>query len=224
MLFIISLLLSFIFIITLSKVIKKYKKTTYVLTILFSIFVTYVYYSSLYLDSSLIKTILSILCAPFVFGSFTTALFVVVMYLGISNKDARFTKIAMPIRSELSIIACITTFVHNISMVFYIHHYGLNNMEFRFAALISLVLILLLLPLFLTSFHCVKTRLKGKTWKRIQSLAYLFYVLLYVHVLIVSIPSACNGQVRSIINIIIYSIVFLYYFQAKIKMITKKST
>lgn len=207
-----SLLLSFILITLLGNTIKKYKKSTYVITIFFSLLITYVYYSLLGSNSIIVYCL-----SPFVYGSFASALFIIVMYLGISKKDSNFTKLCMPIRSEISIIACITTFIHNISMKIYVHHYSLRAFEYRYAAIVSLVLLLVMIPLFITSFSCVRRKMKALKWKKLQRLAYVFYFLMYVHVLILNVPKVLDGQLYYLINVSIYSVIFFYYFQAKIR-------
>ena len=80
--------------------------------------------------------------------------------------------------------------------------------SFGFAA----VLFVLLLILGITSFQAIKTRMKVDSWKRVQKLAYLFFFLVYVHVMLMLLPSALNGGIASTISVGVYSTVFLAYF------------
>ncbi len=144
------------------------------------------------------------------------ALFVVVMYIGVLSKSSKLYQWLKPVRAELSIIACILSLGH---MVVYIQSYlprilsgGSFNMHvlgsFGFAA----VLFVLLLILGITSFQAIKTRMKADSWKRVQKLAYLFFFLVYVHVMLMLLPSALNGGIASTISVGVYSTVFLAYF------------
>lgn len=122
----------------------------------------------------------------------------------------------MPIRGELSIIACILTLGHNAA-------YGLTYFRFLFtqpsrlpanqlaAAVCSLVMICIMLPLFVTSFQSVRRKMSGRSWKRLQRLAYGFYGLLYVHIMLLTLPLARAGRGGYLLNALVYSVVFLGY-------------
>ena len=95
------------------------------------------------------------------------------------------------------------------------------------AAICSVILLLLLVVLTVTSFQCVRRKMKGRTWKRIQRLSYIFYALIYVHVLLILTPSL-PYRIVSLAKITIYTLIFgcylvlrvLKYFSKK-KKITK---
>lgn len=155
-------------------------------------------------------------------SAFSTALFVAVMYAGAVHNGSKLMKTLMPIRGELSIIASILTLGHNIS-------YGKTYFRLLFtrpdrlpvnqllAAVCSLVMLCIMIPLFITSFKCVRRKMKGSSWKKLQRLAYGFYALIYIHVLLLTVPGAQKGSGSYLLTIIVYSVVFLTYGAMRIQ-------
>ena len=155
-------------------------------------------------------------------SAFSTALFVAVMYAGAVHNGSKLMKTLMLIRGELSIIASILTLGHNIS-------YGKTYFRLLFtrpdrlpvnqllAAVCSLVMLCIMIPLFITSFKCVRRKMKGSSWKKLQRLAYGFYALIYIHVLLLTVPGAQKGSGSYLLTIIVYSVVFLTYGAMRIQ-------
>ena len=154
-------------------------------------------------------------------GSLGTAMFVAVMYAGALPKDSKLIAPLMKIRGELSITAAILVLCHNFT-------YGMTYFKMLFikpaalsatqltAAIISLVLIIIMLVLTVTSFQAVRKKMKAKKWKQLQRTAYVFYGLMYVHIMLINIPYARLGLGTYIANVVIYSIVFLGYAAMRI--------
>ena len=93
------------------------------------------------------------------------------------------------------------------------------------AAIISLVLIIIMIVLTVTSFQAVRKKMKAKKWKQLQRTAYVFYGLMYVHIMLINIPYARLGLGTYIANVVIYSIVFLGYAAMRIaKAVSVKAT
>ena len=154
-------------------------------------------------------------------GSLGTAMFVAVMYAGALPKGSKLIAPLMKIRGELSITAAILVLCHNFT-------YGMTYFKMLFikpaalsatqltAAIISLVLIIIMLVLTVTSFQAVRKKMKAKKWKQLQRTAYVFYGLMYVHIMLINIPYARLGLGMYIANVVIYSIVFLGYAAMRI--------
>lgn len=154
-------------------------------------------------------------------GSIGTAMFVAVMYTGALPKGNKLIAPLMKIRGELSITAAILVLCHNFT-------YGITYFKMLFikpealsatqltAAIISLVLIIIMLVLTVTSFQAVRKKMKAKKWKQLQRTAYVFYGLMYVHIMLINIPYARLGLGTYIANVVIYSIVFLGYAAMRI--------
>lgn len=160
-------------------------------------------------------------------GAFATALFVVVMYTGALPTGSRLIKALMPVRAELSILASILTLTHNAS-------YGLTYFKRMFvepqllsrsqfaAGILTIILLCIMLPLTVTSFKTVRKKIKPKKWKKLHRSAYVFYALIYFHVMLLSIPGAVKDQNFYVISVLVYSIVFLSYAAMRVRKAWKK--
>jgi len=154
-------------------------------------------------------------------STLSLALFVIVMYIGVFDKASKISRYLMPIRAELSIFAWLVSLGH---MVTYLMVYaprilsgaGVINLNIVVSLGISLVLFVLLLILGVTSFNFVKQRMSLQTWKKVQVWAYVFFGLVYVHLVLLLLPSALSGGGTAITSIIVYSVVFIVYFIARI--------
>ena len=154
-------------------------------------------------------------------GSLGTAMFVAVMYAGALPKGSKLIAPLMKIRGELSITAAILVLCHNFT-------YGMTYFKMLFikpaalsatqltAAIISIILITIMLVLTVTSFQAVRKKMKANKWKQLQRTAYVFYGLMYVHIMLINIPYARLGLGTYIANVVIYSIVFLGYVAMRI--------
>ena len=221
----ISLIIAFLFIGIGHKFIKKNANLCYIIAAVISIILIIFEYTKL---SSSFPLWLNNILSIFTKSAFSTALFIVVMYTGALKNGSKLIKILMPIRAELSIIASILTLGHNIiyGKTYFVKLF--TNPEsikgnVLLAAIVSLILILIMLPLMITSFQKVRRKIQPKKWKKLQRTAYLFYGLIYVHIMLLIMPSAFNGNVIYIFNVILYSIIFLTYAVMRIrKAFTKK--
>ncbi len=149
-------------------------------------------------------------------GAFAGALFIVVMWTGALPGSSTLFKRFMPVRAQLSILACILTFGHNIAYgktYFTALFFSPSRMSLPtlIAAVCSLLMIVIMLPLFVTSFMPVRRKMEPKSWKRLQRFAYLFYALLYCHVMLLAIPNAIKGRSGYSLTVFVYSFVFLSY-------------
>lgn len=144
-----------------------------------------------------------------------TAIFVVVMYIGVLPRSSKAFSWLKPVRAELSIIAWILSLGH---MVVYIVSYlprltagyaFSGNMLIAFV--LAVILLVLLLLLGITSFNFVKRHMRAETWKKVQKLAYPFFILTYVHILFMLAPAAFKGGIAAQASVVVYSVVFLLY-------------
>ena len=215
MLFIISLIIVALFIYFLKDSLKKYANIFYIGAAVISIAVFLLEFLPMHLFVK--NNILGI----FAKGSLGTAMFVVVMYTGALPKGNKLIAPLMKIRGELSITAAILVLCHNFT-------YGMTYFRMLFtktsllsatqlaAAVISLVLIAIMLVLTVTSFPSVRKKMQAKKWKQLQRTAYVFYGLMYVHIMLINIPYARLGLGMYVANVVIYSIVFLGYAAMRI--------
>ncbi len=148
-------------------------------------------------------------------GGLAGALFIIVMFAAAVPDGSAFMRAVMPVRGELSILASILTLGHNIAfgrryITRLIHREPLSAAILG-ACLCSAVMLMIMLPLFVTSFKCVRKRIQPSRWKRLQRWAYLFYALMYVHVMLLNSHSAQLGGMKARINMTVYSAVFIPY-------------
>ena len=235
MLLIISLIIVALFIYFLKDSLKKYANIFYIGVAVISIAVFLLEFLSMPLFVK--NNILGI----FAKGSLGTAMFVVVMYTGALPKGNKLIAPLMKIRGELSITAAILVLCHNFTygMTYFRMLFtktSLLSATQLAAAVISLVLIAIMLVLTVTSFPSVRKKMQAKKmlvltvtsfpsvrkkmqakkWKQLQRTAYVFYGLMYVHIMLINIPYARLGLGMYIANVVIYSIVFLGYAAMRI--------
>lgn len=185
MLNIISLIFMLVIIHLMSNTIKKHNLLTYALCTVIS--VTAIYASEFSL-SNLITG-----------GFFGLSLWIIIMFVGVRNPFKNISKKVRLIRAELSIIAFIFTFAH------FIHDFMLNLESPILAGLISLII---MVPLFITSFETIRKHMNNKSWKKLHGFAYLAYIIMLLHVIFIT---------NELPHIIYYSIVLIAYLLLKFK-------
>lgn len=156
------------------------------------------------------------------------AIFVVVMFIGVLSKDSKIGMMLRPVRAELSIMGCILACGH---MAVYLAAFvprvfgGYIDTNFAVFFATAMVLLVLLLMLGITSFGAVKRRMNTATWKRIQKWAYVFFGLIYVHLVSILLPSALASGITAKVSIVVYTVLFGLYTILRIRraMIDSKS-
>lgn len=223
MLILLALLLSAGFVALFHKSIKVHSKLFYLIAAAVTLVI------SLFDFSFLPVPIQNTMIGLFSRGAFATALWIVIMWTGALKNGSRLMKKLMPIRGELSIFAAILTLGHNFfyGKTYFVRLF-MNAASLPWtqltAAIMSVVMILLLLPLTITSFPAVRKRMQARKWKKLQRWAYLYYGLLYAHIMLVTMPGAFGGKFSSVISVIVYTAAFLSYlcFRVRKYLILKK--
>lgn len=143
------------------------------------------------------------------------ALFAVVMLIGVLPRDGRASFWMRPVRSEISIVACILCAGHVIG---YVVSYAprviagaLANPLLVVGLVAALVLTVLLVVLGVTSIQRVKRAMDSAKWKRLQRLAYVFFLLACVHALLMLLPSALGGGTAATEGVCAYSVLLVAY-------------
>ena len=162
---------------------------------------------------------------PFRRGTLGTALFVVVMFIGGLEQGSDLRRKLLPIRGYLSIIASILVLCHCV-------YFGKTYMVRLFtggavggpltglqtlAMIFSILMTLIMLPLFITSFQKIRRRTGPQKWKKLQRWAYLFYALIYIHVVLLLLPHALTGQPAYAVSVAVYSVVFALYLYLRLR-------
>ena len=151
-------------------------------------------------------------------GIFATASFMIVMFLGTITKHNDFSKKLMAIRGEMSIMASLLVFSHNI--IFGLRYFPIlftnpSSMPQRqlIASIITIFLLLMLIPLFVTSFKTIRRKMKAKSWKNLQKMAYPFFIGIYVHVMVLY----SSNWKENMVGVIIYTLIYLAYIVLRLR-------
>lgn len=222
-LFLIAIAVSLIFVATCHNTLKKYKNIFYAIAAIITILSATVNFSGLpdFINDYVI--------ALFTRGVLSTALWCVVMWAGALPNGSKAIKTVMPIRAELSITAAILTLGHNIGFgkTYFVMMFtspekmSANQLT---AGIITIILLLIMIPLTIMSFPSVRKKFEAKKWKKIQRTAYIFYALIYVHIMTLYIPMAKLSRNGYLLSIAVYSIVFIGYavFRIRKQLIIRK--
>lgn len=205
-----------LFYILLADVIKKYPIPFYLLTYVLIVPVVWYYETKVY--KTMPMWFNTYFMDIFQRGIFSTITFMIVMFLGVVTTHNFITKKLFKIRGELSIIGCFAALCHNIAFgIRYFVEFFTNssamNIQTKIATVISLILIALMLPLMITSFKCVRKKMKASTWKNIQKMAYPFFYLIYAHLMILF---SLNIK-KNMLSMIIYTVIYLVYTILRIR-------
>ncbi|MDE6833039.1 MAG: FMN-binding protein [Ruminococcus sp.] len=219
MLFLIALFLAFGFAILFDKPLKKYPYVFYVVAVILTV-------SSIILAGtdthSLPEFVNNYIIGLFTRGAFATALWYVVMFTGALPNGSESIKKLMPIRSELSIFTAILTLGHNIGfgqtyfVRFFTDSARMSGNQ-KIASILSISMLVIMIPLTVMSFPVIRKKMNPKLWKKLQRTAYIFYAMIYIHVLVLYYPMSKAGRDGIFFNILVYSVAFIGYAVMRIR-------
>ena len=209
-----------VFFYLLEKPIKKHATLFYIATIIISVLSVLAPKKGLpFVIDYLVKNILAR-------GTLAGALFILVMVASVCPA-AKLRGLLLRTRGEMAIIAALLTLIHNIS-------YGKNyfvalftkisdlDAPRIFAAVLSLVMIVLLIPLTVTSFMVIRKKMNPKKWKSLQRLSYLFYGLLFIHISMIFSISIAKGHLSTLFDLTVYAIIYIAYLICRAKKYEKQ--
>ena len=149
-------------------------------------------------------------------GILAGSLFSWVMIAPVLPKRFSGRKTIYLLRGEMAISASLITLAHNLAFggkyfgaVFFGQGH-ISLMELH-AAIVSCLMILLLIPLTITSFQTVRRKMQAKTWKKLQNWSYLFYLLLYLHIFFIYQGALLRGKGEYFFTLMLYSFLFGFY-------------
>ena len=149
-------------------------------------------------------------------GVLAGSLFILVMLAPVLPKRFSGRKTIYLLRGEMAISASLITLAHNLAFgrkyfgaVFFGQGH-ISLMELH-AAIVSCLMILLLIPLTITSFQTVRRKMQAKTWKKVQNWSYLFYLLLYLHIFFIYQGALIRGKGEYFFTLMLYSFIFGFY-------------
>ena len=150
-------------------------------------------------------------------GALPTIIFIWVMMAGALPNTWKLRKKIMMCRGEISIVASTLILPH---IVYYLMEFlanlsrlskltGLGLWGVLTGTIAGIVAGLIMLPLFVTSYRIVRKFMSGKRWKALQEYAYIFYGLVYLHILAEYFAKA--EDLRDTKAMIFYTVSFLVY-------------
>ena len=149
-------------------------------------------------------------------GVLAGSLFIWVMLAPVLPKSFSGRKIIYLLRGEMAICASLITLAHNLAFggkyfgALFLGQGHISLMELH-AAIVSCLMILLLIPLTITSFQTVRRKMQAKSWKKLQNWSYLFYLLLYLHIFFIYQGALIRGKGEYFFTLMIYSFIFGFY-------------
>ena len=224
MILLISLVFSVALVAFAGKPLRKYPTPFYVGAVLIAVASVFAVWSEMRFPTVIADWIIPI----FARGGLPGGLFIIVMWTGAFPNASKPVKHLLPIRRQLSIIASILTLGHNVAYgkTYFVRLFASPAslpLTTRAAAICSLIMLLIMIPLFITSFLPVRKKMQPKAWKRLQRSAYVFYGLLYCHILLLTLPNALAGKPAYILTAFVYTSIFLSYAACRVlKALAKK--
>ena len=149
-------------------------------------------------------------------GVLAGSLFIWVMQAPVLPRSFAGRKTIYLLRGEMAICASLITLAHNLAFggkyfgALFFGQGHISLMELH-AAIVSCLMILLLIPLTITSFQTVRRKMQGKSWKKLQNWSYLFYLLLYLHIFFIYQGALIRGKGEYFFTLMLYSFLFGFY-------------
>ena len=149
-------------------------------------------------------------------GVLAGSLFILVMLAPVLPRSFSGRKTIYLLRGEMAICASLITLAHNLTFggkyfgALFLGQGHISLMELH-AAIVSCLMILLLIPLTITSFQSVRRKMQAKTWKKLQNWSYLFYLLLYLHIFFIYQGALLRGKGEYFFTLMLYSFIFGFY-------------
>lgn len=140
-------------------------------------------------------------------GHLGLSFFIIVIFLGVLSKNHRIKKQLTSIRGELALFGFLLLIPHGL--------YRLNLVltGYQFTGLIAMILFI---PLMITSFITIRKKMKPKKWKQLHKLAYVAYMLIYIHLGFIMSINPNNPFIRIQWNAYLYHVLFLIYVILKV--------
>lgn len=149
-------------------------------------------------------------------ANFIHPVLVIIMYMGAFSAKNKYVGRLMSIRKELSIIVGFPVLAHVVKRLFGTFpggwQYFADNEAFMqnprvtsalgsgitsFAFVLGLVMTILFLVLWVTSFDGVRRKMRGGSWKKVQRWSYALYAMLFIHSLCLNVGGMISDNARA---------------------------
>lgn len=146
-------------------------------------------------------------------GTFGHPLLIIIMYMGALDPKKQYVKNLLSIRKELSIISGFAVFAHSLirvtnnfpnSLKFFVNNadYMVNTKVVSelgagissFSFVLGIVMLIIFIPLWVTSFGGIRKRMGYAKWKKLQKWSYVLYATLFIHAVGIQIGGLMNPR------------------------------
>ena len=146
-------------------------------------------------------------------GTFGFPLLIIIMYMGALAPRIQWVKKLMSIRKELSIISGFPIFAHSLirvsnnfprALAYFSRHdeymetgrvvNEAGSWISNFSFVLGIVLLIIFIPLWFTSFGPVRRRMGSIQWKKLQKWSYVLYALLFIHAAGIQVGGMLNPR------------------------------
>ncbi|MBU3200406.1 ferric reductase-like transmembrane domain-containing protein [Clostridium estertheticum] len=151
----------------------------------------------------------------FIRGYISIAFFILVMFAGALNTKWKITRKLQSIRAELAIMASIFIIPH--ALIYFVRFIvlklpkmfstGVIPKLYIAYIIVGIIAFVIMIPLFITSFKRIRRKMQSGKWRKLQKRAYIFYFLVYVHILIIML----NEKEIDLLKLSTYTIIFGAY-------------
>jgi DMSO/TMAO reductase YedYZ heme-binding membrane subunit len=147
-------------------------------------------------------------------GTLGFPLLIIIMYIGALDPKISWVKKLLSIRKEISILSGFPVITHSLiritntfphSLQFFTDNEGyMENTRItsvlgagisNFSLVLGIVLVVLFIPLWVTSFDSIHKRMGNRKWKKLQKWAYGLYVLMFIHAMGIQVGGLLNPRV-----------------------------
>lgn len=135
-------------------------------------------------------------------GHLSMSLFMLVLFAGVFQRKWIVYKKILLVRGDLAILG----------FIFLIPH-GINRLSLALSGYQStgLIAAIIMIPLTISSFMFIRTRIRPDRWKKLHRLAYIAYLLIYIHIGYVISLNPSNFYVLIASDSILFHLLFILY-------------
>lgn len=111
-------------------------------------------------------------------GFIGVSLFIIVMFTGVLASSTLKKRLSQ-VRAQYAIMGFIIISGHSLTFFSYLFEESL--LFSHISIIFGMIVYLIFIPLFVTSFMFIRKRMGYKNWKKLHSFAYLGYIALFIH-------------------------------------------
>ena len=140
-------------------------------------------------------------------GHLSLSLFLLVMFTGVFRRKWTIYKKLLLVRGDLAILGFIFLIPHGV------HRLSLALSGYQTTGFIAAII---MIPLTISSFMFIRKKIRPDRWKKLHKLAYVAYLMIYIHLGFDINFNPSNFYISFSINSILYHLLFMSYILLRI--------